>query len=118
MWKMQHLIAQRVPSIAGCWFATMIRLRNALAIAAVLLWLTAFVLFLHFADTRPTSPKPVEGRVYRWNDHGRFVYLNNGEQNQLYVLGGTAAVFFVTAATLGLFCKDRRLTGKEGSPKS
>jgi hypothetical protein len=65
----------------------MIHLRNALAIAAVLLWLTAFVLFLHFADTRPTSPEPVEGRVYPWNDNGRFVYLNRGEQNQLYVLG-------------------------------
>jgi|HubBroStandDraft_6_1064221.scaffolds.fasta_scaffold548039_2 hypothetical protein len=88
----------------------LIGLRNALAIAAVLLWFTAFGLFLHFADTRPTSPEPAEGRVNPWNDHGRFVYLNQSEQNQLYALGGTAAAFFVTAAFLGAF--------RKASPKS
>jgi hypothetical protein len=81
------------------------RLRNALAIAAVLVWFTAFALFLHFADTRPTSPAPIEGRTYAWNDHGRFVYLNKSEQSQLYALGGIAGAFFVTAAFLGLSVK-------------
>ena len=85
----------------------LVRLRNALAIVAVLLWFTAFALFLHFADTRPTSPAPIEGRTYAWNDHGRFVYLNKSEQNQLYALRAIAVVFFVTAAALDYSAKSR-----------
>jgi hypothetical protein len=38
------------------------------------LWLWQF-----FGQTRPTSPDPLHGRIYRIDDHGRVVYLNLAE---------------------------------------
>jgi hypothetical protein len=86
---------------------TVIRLRNALAVLSVLIWFSAFFLYLHYDATRPTSRQPVEGRVYAWNNHGHIVYLTKGEQVQLYALGVIAGSFFVTAAALGYSGKRR-----------
>jgi len=54
-------------------------------LALCLLWAMPVLLissvYLHkeYADTRPTEPRPAEGRVYPLNVHGTVVYLTRIE---------------------------------------
>lgn len=71
-----------------------------LGVSALGLWLACVGLFLHYAATRPRSPRPDEGRVYSINNHGVYAYLNQSENMWLWLLAATAVGMFIVAALI------------------
>jgi len=81
---------------------------NVMATIAVLAWLCAMSLFLHYDATRPTLERPADGRVYPWSNHGHVVYLTQEEQIRLYLLGGGAGGLFVVAFAIWYLTQNRK----------
>jgi len=62
-------------------------------------WTASFVLWYHYAFTRPAVRQPGAGRVYPLDTHGTVVYLTSHEHFLLYFLMVTGVVcFFLTFA--------------------
>lgn len=49
-------------------------------------WVASFVLWYHYAFTRPAVWRSKRGRIYPLNTHGTYVYLTSHEHFLLYVL--------------------------------
>ena len=68
---------------------------SVLAIASVVGW---YVLWMHYASTRPRNMDASSGRVIRLYTHGLTVYLNPEEKNRLRVLNYMTGIFALSAA--------------------
>jgi len=79
--------------------ATMIA---ALVILALCLWGASLALLLHFDRTAPRVPDPPTGKVYRFNDQHRVVYLTAKQNSSAYaalaipILATLAVGFYAT----------------------
>jgi hypothetical protein len=69
---------------------------NALAVLALIIWFSHFLLFYQYDGTRPTVPQPYEGRVFGQNNHGHVVYLTTEEEFRIDFMRGVAFALFMT----------------------
>ena len=77
------------------------------AILSLGFWTASFILWYHYAFTRPAVRQPGAGRVYPLDTHGTVVYLTSHEHFLLYSLMVVGVVcFFLTA---GFYAVGRRL---------
>ena len=72
-------------------------------------WIASFVLWYHYAFTRPSMPRPESGHVHPLNTHGSVVYLTSHECVLLYGLMIAGVVFFLLTA--GLYYREKSHTG-------
>ena len=78
-------------------------LKVASAILSLGFWTASFILWYHYAFSRPAVRQPEAGRVYGLNTHGTVVYLTSHEHFLLYFLMVAGLVcFFLTAAFYGI----------------
>lgn len=61
-------------------------------------WIASFILWYHYALTRPAIRQPEGGRVYPLNTHGTVVYLTSREHFLLYSLIVVGVVCFLLTA--------------------
>ena len=69
---------------------------DALAVLALVIWFSHFLLFYQYDGTRPTVAQPYEGRVFGQNNHGHVVYLTTEEEFRIEFMRGIAFAFFMT----------------------
>ncbi len=75
------------------------------AILSLGFWAASFVLWYHYAFTRPAVRQPGAGRVYPLDTHGTVVYLTSHEHFLLYFLMAAGVLFFFLAAAFYVFGK-------------
>jgi hypothetical protein len=80
------------------------------AIVALASWILSFVLWYHYALTRPDVRQPESGRIHALNTHGSVVYLTSHECILLYGLMALGIACFLATATLHYWGK-RQLQG-------
>lgn len=69
-----------------------------LTVVGLCFWTTSFVLWYHYALTRPSVRRSREGRTYALNTHGTVVYLTPHEHMLLYSLIAAGVVCFLLTA--------------------
>lgn len=83
------------------------RLGKSLILVSILVMLASTALWYRYAQTRPHTAQPGEGRVYGLNTQGYVVYLTGGERLGLYGLELAAVSCFLGAVAIYVMLKRR-----------
>ena len=78
------------------------RLEKVLGNLSLALWIGWYWLWIHYAQTRSSSPDPSTGRTYLLDTHGHLVYLVSTERFRLYVLAWSGALLFIAAVLIDI----------------
>jgi hypothetical protein len=83
------------------------RVAMSLMYASALVMAGGTALWYEYAQTRPQTAQPGEGRIYGLNTHGHVVYLTWAESVRLHGLGLLAGVCFVGGFAIYTMLKRR-----------
>jgi hypothetical protein len=77
----------------------------AVAAISVLSFAFAVGLSYQYVSTRPLSPEPTTGRMYRHEIHGQISFVNSAEKRNLNFLFWTAGVAFACAIAIDYYIR-------------
>lgn len=69
---------------------------------SVAFFVSALVLSNHFLESRPKYLNIREGKIYRHEEHGRFVYITADDKRNLRILFSAAGISFLLAIGIDL----------------
>lgn len=88
-----------------------------LIVASLVFGMCFYLLTNYYDRTRPESPDQSVQRVYEWNSHSHFVYLNAIENYSLFLMVGAAVGCFLMAFFIERKQRERmRLSGSNDTP--